>query len=147
MFLGQFRHSIDAKGRMTIPARFRELLQDGAFLTQGFDRNLMVLTTSSFDVIYQRVNQLSMTDQTARQLKRLIFSSAVPVEVDNAGRMLIPQFLRDVSALESEATIVGVGNYFEIWASESWQEQIDLIGDTGANAQRFSALDLSTGQS
>lgn len=143
MFLGQYEHTIDEKGRMTIPARFRELLLDGAYITQGFDQNLIVLPTSDFEHISQRVNMMSMTDPTARQLKRLIFSHADHLEVDKAGRILIPQFLRQASRLDSAATVVGVGDYFEIWAPELWQEHSQQLLDAEANTQRFAALDLS----
>ncbi|MEJ2263664.1 MAG: division/cell wall cluster transcriptional repressor MraZ [Anaerolineales bacterium] len=146
MFLGQYQHNIDSKGRLTIPARFRELLvAEGAYVTQGFDNNLMVLTVTTFTQIYQRVNRMSMTDPMARLLKRLIFSNADRVDVDKVGRILIPQFLRDAVELDGEAVIVGVGDYFEIWSTNIWQDQITQLKDVEANAQRFMALDLSPG--
>jgi len=142
MFLGQYEHIIDEKGRMTIPARFRELLADGAFITQGFDQNLIVLTTASFTSIYERVNQMSVTDPNARQLRRLIFSRADRLDFDKAGRILIPQFLRQVNCLETGAMVVGVGNYFEIWSPELWRKQNDLLQDAETNNQRFATLNL-----
>lgn len=146
MFLGQYQHNIDSKGRLTIPARFRELLvAEGAYVTQGFDNNLMVLTVSSFKQISQRVNTMSMTDPMARLLKRLIFSGADLVDFDKVGRILIPQFLRDAAGLDGEAMIVGVGAYFEIWSPEMWQEQVNQLKDVEANAQRFMSLDLAPG--
>jgi MraZ protein len=143
MFLGQFEHTIDEKGRMTIPARFRELLEGGAYVTQGFDSNLIVLPTAAFQQIYQRVNQLSMTDPTTRQLKRLIFSYATRLEFDKAGRFLLPQFLRDTAGLDGAAVVVGVGDYFEIWSVQHWADQNNNLRDADANSQRFAALDLS----
>ncbi|HZD58320.1 MAG TPA: division/cell wall cluster transcriptional repressor MraZ [Anaerolineales bacterium] len=146
MFLGQYQHNIDSKGRLTIPARFRELLvAEGAYVTQGFDNNLMVLTVPTFTQIYQRVNRMSMTDPVARLLKRLIFSNADRVDVDKVGRILIPQFLRDAVELDGEAVIVGVGDYFEIWSTKIWQDQVAQLKDVEANAHRFMALDLSPG--
>ncbi|TES90954.1 MAG: division/cell wall cluster transcriptional repressor MraZ [Anaerolineales bacterium] len=146
MFLGQYRHSFDTKGRLTIPARFREQLTNGAFVTQGFELNLMVLTAPAFETITQRVNQTSLTDPTARDLKRLLFSTADRVAPDNNGRILIPQFLREIAGLDSEAVLVGVGDYFEIWSPEQWDEKMALLKDTDANAQRFVGLDLSSNQ-
>jgi MraZ protein len=145
MFLGQYHHNLDSKNRLTIPSRFRELLADGAYVMQGFDRNLMVLTASAFAKIYQRSNLMSLTDPITRLLKRLIFSTASHVDVDNAGRILIPEFLRQVIDLQSEAVVVGVGDYFEIWSPDLWTEQINQLQDAEANAQRFAALDMSTG--
>ncbi len=143
MFLGQFEHTVDEKGRMTIPARFRELLEGGAYVTQGFDSNLIVLPTAAFQQIYQRVNQLSMTDPTTRQLKRLIFSYATRLEFDKAGRILLPQFLRETAGLDGSAVVVGVGDYFEIWSVQHWADQNNNLRDADANSQRFAALDLS----
>jgi MraZ protein len=142
MFLGQFEHTIDVKGRLTIPVRFRELLNDGAYITQGLDPNLMVLTPPSFERLYDRVNELSMTDPDARQIKRLIFSNAAPVTVDNAGRILIPQFLRQFANLDSTVLVVGVGKHFEIWSPGLWAEQTLSLNDPKANAERFKNLDL-----
>jgi MraZ protein len=146
MFLGQYQHNIDSKGRLTIPARFREqLLNEGAYITQGFDQNLMVLAKQAFEEIYQRVNLLSMTSSKARLLKRLIFANANQVDFDRAGRILIPQYLRTAAVLDSDAMVVGVGDYIEIWSPAFWAEQIAQLQDVDANAQRFDALDISTG--
>jgi len=142
MFLGQFEHTIDDKGRLIIPARYRELLASGAYITRGFDRNLIVLTGPHFQRIYQNVNGMSMTDSAARDLRRLIFSNAVAVEFDKAGRILIPQFLRDSADLSSATLLVGVGEYFEVWSAENWKKQASLLQDDETNSQRFSALDL-----
>ncbi|HSO26903.1 MAG TPA: division/cell wall cluster transcriptional repressor MraZ [Anaerolineales bacterium] len=144
MFLGQYYHNLDGKGRLTIPARFRELLgEDAAYIMQGFDNNLMVLPTAAFEALTHRTNQTNLTDPAARLLRRLIFSTANHVEVDRAGRILVPQFLRQNSNLDSEAVVVGVGDYFEIWAPDRWSQQVDQLQDVEANAQRFLALDLS----
>ena len=144
MFLGQYEHSIDDKGRMTIPARYREVLAaEGAFMTRGFDHNLMVITTSTFENMYKRVNEMNLTDQNARLLNRLIFSSAERVEIDKAGRILIPQFLRQAIGRNGPVMIVGTGEYFEIWSQDQWAHQDTLLQDVDANTQRFAALDLS----
>lgn len=145
MFLGQYQHSLDNKGRLTIPARYRELLSEGAYITQGFDRNLMVMTASAFHAISVRVNQESVTDPAARSLRRLFFSRGERVEVDRAGRILIPQFLRDAAGLEGEAVIVGSGDYFEIWSPAIWNEQSAQLEDADANAQRFIDFNIASG--
>ena len=146
MFLGRYRHNIDEKGRLTIPARFRDVLAaEGAFVLQGFDNNLMVLTQPAFEAISRRVTQMSLTDPSARLLKRLIFSTADRVEVDRAGRILIPQFLRLSAGLDGDAFVVGVGDYFEIWSPDHWSVQTDQLQDAESNAQRFMSLELSSG--
>jgi len=146
MFLGQYQHNLDDKGRLTIPARYRDLLAaDGAYVLQGFDNNLMVLTAPTFEAISRRVNQMSLTDPTARLLKRLIFSTADRVEVDRAGRILLPQFLRQAAQLNGDVIIVGAGDFFEIWSPEIWAKQVEQLQDVEANAQRFMSLELSSG--
>lgn len=145
MFLGQYRHSLDNKGRLTIPARFRELLEGGAFVTRGFDRNLLILTTADFDRLTHRVNQMSMTDPDARDLRRRLFSNATQVDFDRLGRILIPTFLREAAHIDGEAFVVGAGNYFEIWALEVWENH-NARQDEDADARRFAAFDLALGE-
>jgi len=143
MFLGQYQHSLDDKGRLTIPARFRELLDQGAYITQGFDKNLMVMSPPAFEQVYARITSVSLTDPSARLLRRLIFSNAYPVEVDKAGRILVPQSLRQFLGLEGEAVVVGQGEYFEIWLPADWNQQVKNLQDADANAHRFSAFNLA----
>jgi len=144
MFLGQYQHSIDVKGRLTIPSRFRELLaDDGAYILQGFDRNLMVLPGPAFERVSDRVNSLSITDSKARLLRRQVFSTAEKVEADRMGRILIPDFLRQAAHLETDAFIVGAGNYFEIWSPTLWGEQVTNLQDDDTDGRRFDLLDIS----
>jgi MraZ protein len=143
MFLGQYQHSIDEKGRLMIPARFRELLVGGAFVTQGFDRCLMVMTTSYFEEVYRRVNAMNIADPTARLLRRLLLANAYPLEVDKVGRVLLPVNLRQAVQLNGEAIVAGQGEYFEVWAPPEWNEQLVQLQDIDANNRRFAALDLS----
>jgi MraZ protein len=143
MFVGRYDHSIDEKGRMTIPARFREALEAGAYITQGFDQNLIILTSPDFDKLTQIVSRMSLTDPAARQLRRLFFANADQLEVDRSGRILIPQFLRQVAHLENNVLVVGAGEYLEVWSAELWEKQQALLQDAEANSQKFATLDLS----
>jgi MraZ protein len=145
MFLGQFRHNLDSKGRLTVPARFREhLASEGAYVMQGFDNNLMVLPTPTFESISRRVSQTTMTDPKARLLRRLLFSTADYVEMDKAGRVLIPQFLREAAGLENGVIVIGSGDYFEIWSPEMWDVQAEELQDAQTNADRFAELYLTS---
>jgi MraZ protein len=144
MFLGQYQHSLDDKGRLTIPSRYRELLGEGAFITQGFDRNLMVLPADKWQQVYDHINTMSLTDPSTRLLRRMIFSNAYPAEVDRAGRILVPQGLRQFLGLNGEASVVGQGEYFEIWSPANWAEQMGAIQDVDANTARFTAFNLTT---
>jgi MraZ protein len=141
MFLGRYSHNLDDKGRLTIPARFRELLEpDGAFIMQGFDHNLMILPSATFHNLSDKVHRMSMTNPDARQLRRLLYSSAERVEVDRAGRILIPQYLRQSAGLETGVTVVGNGDYFELWSPETWQVQDSELQDPLSTATRFADL-------
>jgi MraZ protein len=145
MFTGRFYHNLDEKGRLTIPSGYRDLLLvSGGYITQGFDKNLMVLLSPEFDRIVDRLRHLSMTDPEARLLKRIIISGAASLEIDKAGRILIPQYLRRYAGLESGLVIVGVGEYFEIWSDENWHSQDEQIQNAQENAQRFIAVDLNS---
>jgi MraZ protein len=143
MFLGQFQHNLDEKGRLMIPARYRELLAAGAFITQGFDKCLMVMTNVHFNDVYERINAMNMADPNARLLRRLILSNAYLVEIDRVGRILIPGNLRQVIALDGEAIVAGQGEYFEVWNPADWYQQMDQLQDVEMNNQRFATLDLS----
>ena len=145
MFLGQFYHNIDDKGRLTIPARFRELLaEEGGYIMQGFDLNLLVLPAATFETISSRVSEMSMTDPTARLLRRLVFSTADRLDIDKAGRILIPQFLRQAMLSENSVVVVGNGDYFEIWSPQEWTNQAGQLQDAQSNAHRFSALNITS---
>lgn len=144
MFLGQFQHNLDDKGRLMIPARFRELLEGGAYITQGFDKCLMVMTEAYFKQVYERLEAMNLADPTARLLRRLILSNAYGVEPDKVGRILVPQNLRAfLGVTNGELVVAGQGEYFEVWTPATWAEQMALLQDTEANNARFSTLDLS----
>jgi MraZ protein len=145
MFLGQYQHSIDDKGRLTIPARYRDILAaEGAYVTLGFDRNLMVLSVPVFEHISKLINQTSVTDPDARILRRQIYSYAELVSVDKVGRILVPQFLRETVELGGETMIIGAGNYFEIWAPALWAGQVSQMQSGESGALRYMDLDLSS---
>lgn len=143
-FLGTYQHSLDEKGRLTIPARFRDLLDGGALITQGFDRCLMVLTMTYFNEVNQRLDAMNLADPKVRLLRRQILAAAYSVEADKLGRILVPQNLRAFIDLKSEAVVAGQGEYFEIWTPELWNEQMAQIQDTEVNTQRLATLDLSS---
>ncbi len=143
MFLGQYQHSLDAKGRLIIPARFRDSLKDGAFVTQGFDRCLMVMTVDYFEQVYERINAMNVADPATRALRRLLFANAYETNIDKVGRIVLPQNLREFAIIDGDAIVAGQGEYFELWTPNLWNEQMVEIQNAEANAQRFAALDLS----
>jgi MraZ protein len=145
MFLGQYTHSIDSKSRLTVPVKYRADLEAGAFIVQGFERNLMVYPREAFEKLSDRASSPSTTNPEARAMRRVVFGRAKEVGLDATGRILIPDFLRIYANLDAEATIVGAGDYFEIWNTEAWAEELVSVTDPDANAERFVTFDLSTG--
>lgn len=132
MFLGEFEHTIDDKGRVAVPARFREELREGLVLTRGFDRCLQVFPRPTWQTLAQRISALSMGNEEARNLRRLLFSGAAEVEVDRQGRILIPQNLREYASLSEQVVIAGLDTYFEMWSRERWQNVLDNLDTDGS---------------
>ncbi|MCE5208545.1 MAG: division/cell wall cluster transcriptional repressor MraZ [Chloroflexi bacterium] len=145
MFMGQYEHTIDPKGRLMIPVKFREYLNDGAVVTKGFEQNLMVLSTSAFDSTTKRIEELSVTQHAARLLQRQIFGFAQQVTLDKLGRILIPSFLRDTANLKDAVIVVGMSSFFEVWSPEQWKLQMNELQNPEADEQRYAAFNLPIG--
>jgi MraZ protein len=144
-FFGNYQHNLDDKGRLMIPSRYRDLLAgNNAFITQGFDKCLAVMTEEHFKQVYEQLETLNLTDPNARLLRRLILANAYPVEVDKVGRILVPQTLRAFLQIQGEAVIVGQGPYFEVWHPDDWKVQEDNMQDVEANNARLAALKITT---
>ncbi len=145
MFLGQYEHSIDEKGRLTIPSRYRDELSDEKLiLTTGFEHSLLALTPELFMIVSTQMRSKPITDPTSRQFRRFFYSNAQELEIDKAGRILVPAFLREAANLAENAVLVGNGEYFEVWSPELWKLKQEELSDSEANDKRFSALDLIT---
>lgn len=107
---------------------------------QGFDRNLMVLPARVFETMSQKLSRLSVTDPEIRQLRRVFFANTEPVEIDRAGRMLLPQILRQYAGLDVNIVVVGSGDYFELWSPEAWEAQSQQLFDPNNTSTRFADL-------
>lgn len=145
MFTGEHSHSIDDKGRLTIPAKFRAALAEGCFVSRGFDRHLIIYTKADFETLSAKASKLSLTNLQARNLWRMFYGAAHEDTPDGQGRIQVPQYLRDYAGLNAEVRIIGVGEFIEIWAANAWAEKQKELNDPEANAERFASLDLSTG--
>lgn len=144
MFFGQYCHSLDSKKRLTIPSRFRDELKDGAYVVEGLDGNLNVFTAVVFEKIYQKISALTLTDESVRDLRRKFFGNAGYLEIDTAGRILIPEYLRETAGIQNEVVVTGAGSYFEIWSPEAWEQRLARLHDPEANKERFATLDIPT---
>ncbi len=143
MFLGEYLHAIDEKSRLTIPAKFRDELAKGCFVTRGFEKNIIIYTSDSFGKLIQSSQTLNPTDPETRALHRHIFSGATEAAPDKSGRILIPPALRTYADLESEVYVVGVGEHLEVWSKNGWSEQLNSMNDPAVNSRRFTALNLA----
>lgn len=143
MFLGEYDHSVDDKGRMAIPAKFRAGLAEGLVVTRGFDQNLLMYPMTMWRELSARVNALPQTDPASRTLRRLLFGSAADFELDKQGRILLPANLRSYAGIESEAVVAGMDTFIEIWAKDRWQNIIDSFPEQGtAIAQQVAGLGI-----
>jgi MraZ protein len=143
MFFGQYHHSLDSKDRLTVPSRYRQVLGEHLYITKGFEPCLLVLTESGFMSMFHSLEDQTLTDRQARDLRRLVFSNAFQLDIDNAGRVLIPKELRLAVNITSEVVLVGAGNYAEIWSPVEWSNYL-LGTDTESIAERFTEFHLST---
>ena len=125
MFMGEFQHQLDTKGRMIVPAKFREQLSEHFVITRGLDKCLFGYTMAEWQLIEEKLKKLPITERDARKFTRLFFSGAVEIELDKQGRMNIPAHLRDYAGLEKECVVVGVSNRIEVWSKDAWQSFYD----------------------
>ena len=132
MFLGEYEHTIDAKGRMAVPARFRAQMDRGAVISKGMGTCLSVYTITRWE---EKSNELvaGKTSDELRDFERRIFPSAGEIDLDNQGRIVIPAKLRKYAGLENEVTIAGVRDHFEIWDRSAWQAYQERLDAEGTN--------------
>lgn len=123
--MGEYQHNIDIKGRMIVPAKFREGLGDSFVLTRGLDNCLFVYPMDEWKVLEDKLKQLPLTKKDARQFTRFFFSGAVECEIDKQGRINIPATLRTYSKLEKECIVIGVSNRIEIWSKDVWEDYFE----------------------
>jgi MraZ protein len=120
MFIGEYKHSIDDKGRMAVPAKFRPDLSHAAVVTRGLDHCLYVFTQGEWELMAQKIKSLPMTNANARAFQRLMLAGATEVEFDAQGRVLLPEYLRTYAGLKKQAVIAGVYSRLEIWDEDAW---------------------------
>lgn len=120
MFMGEFQHNIDEKGRVIIPAKFRDELGTTFIITRGLDNSLFVYPVEEWKQIEQKLKSLPFTRADARKFTRFFFSGAVECEVDKQGRVIIPNNLRSYAELTKECIFIGVSNRVEVWSKELW---------------------------
>ena len=123
MFLGRYEHSIDAKGRLTIPAKFRGDLASGTVVTKGIDRCLFLFPATEFEALAARIRELPITQEQAREFRRQMFADASADIPDRQGRIILPPYLREYADIENQVIVIGLDTYIEIWPTEAWQNR------------------------
>jgi MraZ protein len=143
VFLGEYEHSLDAKGRLAIPARFRALLGEGAIITRGFDGCLVIYPADVWQTVAKKLDSLSSTQEVARMAKRFVFSGATECEFDKQGRVLVPAFLRGYAELAETVVVVGQFSRIEIWDRGQWAAMSSRAQEDGKRiAEQLASLGL-----
>ncbi|MCD8083212.1 MAG: division/cell wall cluster transcriptional repressor MraZ [Clostridiales bacterium] len=122
MFMGEYNHTVDAKGRLIVPSKFREQLGDEFVVTKGLDGCLFVYENSEWKALEEKLHTLPLTNANARKFSRFFLAGATTCEVDRQGRILLPAVLREFAKIDKEAVLVGVGSRIEIWSRDLWNE-------------------------
>ena len=120
MFMGEYNHTVDDKGRLIIPSKFREELGDSFVVTKGLDGCLFVYAESEWKLLEERLKALPLTNKDARAFARYMLAGAAEVEPDKQGRILLPQVLRTFAELEKDVVLIGVASRVEIWNKDKW---------------------------
>ena len=144
MFMGEYNHTIDAKGRLIVPPKFREILGDNFIVTKGLDGCLFVYPNDEWTRFEEKLKSLPLTNKNARQFTRFFLAGAAACEVDKQGRILLPQVLREFASLEKDVVLVGVASRIEIWSRERWDESMNTYdGDMDEVAENMESLGFS----
>lgn len=144
VFLGEYSHSLDSKGRLTIPAKFREQLATGLIVTRNpLDRCLLVMPEAKWSEVAEKISALPLADPRSALLRRAIFSAAEDYQPDKQGRILISQRLRDYAQIQGEIVVAGVHTFVELWNPDLWRERVLQQLDSGAvDGDLFAALNV-----
>lgn len=147
MFRGRYEHTIDSKGRTSLPARYRDVLSSMGerriVVTSGLDPCVVAYTMPEWIAFEERLSKLPQFDRAVQKLKRIYVSGAVDVELDDSGRVLIPPTLRDHARLEKDVLWAGSGKYAELWDKKTWQQSFDTTDEERASiAARLAELGL-----
>jgi MraZ protein len=143
MFLGEFDHSIDEKGRITIPARFRGTLAAGLVITQGIDYCLWLYPLDAWECLAKKASALPLTDPKAREFRRQLFGGAIDAVPDKQGRVNLPNYLREYANIDNQAMIIGLNDHCEIWNADTWRErQARSHSEPEERAAQFESLGI-----
>jgi MraZ protein len=143
MLLGEFEHTIDDKGRLTVPAKFRGRLANGVAVSKGIDPCLWLYPSDVWAQLAEEINGLPMTEPRAREFRRQVFGSASDSVPDKQGRVSLPSYLREYANIDNKAMIIGLYDHCEIWNPERWRKrQRESDNNPEARAEQFASLGI-----
>ena len=142
MFTGEYRHTVDDKGRLAVPSRFRAQLEGGAVVSRWIDGCLAIHTRAGWADLETKVAALPVTDASARLFGRSIFAGAAETDLDRQGRILVPAYLREGIGLATDAVVLGARDHAEIWAPATWAEYRRAMDDPQTFAQAIQGLGI-----
>lgn len=125
MFIGEYNHTVDAKGRVSMPSKFRDDLGESFYITRGMEGCLFIYDQEEWKVMDEKLRTLKFTAKNARAFSRLFYAGAMEVNLDKQGRILIPPHLREFAALEKDVIIIGVSSRIEVWSKAKWEEYLE----------------------
>ncbi len=141
MFIGEYHHSIDDKGRLAIPMKFRGDLAKGAVVTRGLDTSLFLFPKEEWDKLAEKLAGLPLGQSNSRAFARLMLAGAMDVEVDKQGRVVLPEYLREYASLSKQVVVAGLYNRLEIWDAAQWQTyKTSIEQDVGGIAEKLGEL-------
>lgn len=133
MLMGEYLHTVDNKGRIILPAKFREELGDEFIVTKGLDNCLFVYGKQEWAILEEKLKRLPLAKPEARAFVRFFFAGAAELGCDKQGRVLLPNNLREYASLDKDVVVIGVSNRIEIWDSEAWEKYNDQVAPTVAH--------------
>ncbi len=143
MFIGEYKHSVDEKGRVALPVKFRKDLSHGAVITRGLDNCLYVYTASEWKSLAQRLATLPISKANTRAFARLMLAGAMDVSLDKQGRVVLPEYLREYAKLSKKIVITGLYNHLEIWNEVAWEKYKKATEkDSSVIAEALDGLDV-----
>lgn len=122
MFIGEYSHSLDAKGRLAVPVKFRAELERGAVVTRGIDQCLVLYTLKEWNALAEKIAQLPQNHVNTRAMSRLLLAGAMDVQIDKQGRIILPDYLRKYAGIGKKAVVAGLYNKIEIWDEGTWEQ-------------------------
>jgi len=143
MILGEYKHNLDSKGRLAIPAKFRKKFESGIIITRGLDHCLFVFSLKDWEELVKKITALPLSQANSRAFSRLMLAGAIDAKLDSQGRILIPDYLRQYAELKKQVVLAGLYTRLEIWDAELWKQyKMKTESSSDEIAEKLAALGI-----